>query len=63
MAAAQQKISTLEANYKAELNTIRRTSALKVELTGKAHDPEDIIKLLDLGKIELDDARQPQNLH
>lgn len=56
VAAAQQKISTLEANYKAELNTIRRTSALKVELTGKAHDPEDIIKLLDLGKIELDDA-------
>ena len=27
-----------------------------MELTGKAHDPEDIIKLLDLGKIELDDA-------
>ena len=56
VAAAQQTLSTLEANYKAELNTIRRTSALKVELTGKAHDPEDIIKLLDLGKIDLDDA-------
>lgn len=56
VAAAQQKISTLEANYKTELNTIRRTSALKVELTGKAHDPEDIIKLLEMDKIELDDA-------
>ena len=56
VAAAQQKISTLETNYKAELNTIRRTSALKVELTGKAHDPEDIIKLLEMDKIELDDA-------
>lgn len=54
--AAQQKISTLEANYKAELNTIRRTSALKVELTGKAHDPKDIIPLLEMDKIELDDA-------
>ena len=56
VAAAQQKISTLETNYKAELNAIRRTSALKVELTGKAHDPEDIIKLLEMDKIELDDA-------
>lgn len=56
VAAAQQKISTLEANYKAELNTIRRTSALKVELTGKAHDPKDIIPLLEMDKIELDDA-------
>lgn len=56
VAAAQQKISTLETNYKAELNTIRRTSALKVELTGKAHDPKDIIPLLEMDKIELDDA-------
>ena len=52
VAAAQQKISTLEANYKAELNTIRRTSALKVELTGKAHDPEDIIKGNDVKLVE-----------
>lgn len=56
VAAAQQKLIELEKGYKAELNTIRRTSALKVGLAGKAHDPEDIIKLLDLDKIELDDA-------
>lgn len=53
--AAQIKIGKLESDHKAEVSKIMRTNALKMGLTGKAHDPDDIIKLLELDKIELDD--------
>lgn len=56
VAAAQQKLTDLESGYKKELASIKRTSAIKLGLAGKVHDPEDIIKLLDVDKIELDDA-------
>ena len=56
VAAAQQKLTDLESGYKKELAGIKRTAAVKLGLAGKVHDPEDIIKLLDVDKIELDDA-------
>lgn len=54
--AAQSKIDELGKNHKAELNKIQRTAALKMSLVGKVHDPDDIIKLLDLEKIDVDDS-------
>lgn len=56
VAAAQQKLTDLESGYKKELSGIKRTAAVKLGLAGKVHDPEDIIKLLEMDKIELDDA-------
>lgn len=56
VAAAQQKLTNLESGYKKELAGIKRTAAVKLGLAGKVHDPEDIIKLLEMDKIELDDA-------
>ena len=56
VAAAQQKLIELESGYKKELAGIKRTAAVKLGLAGKVHDPEDIIKLLEMDKIELDDA-------
>lgn len=46
----------LETKYQAQLTAMQKETALKMALTGKAHDPGDIIKLLDLSKIDLDDA-------
>ncbi len=56
VAAAQQKLTDLESGYKKELAGIKRTAAVKLGLAGKVHDPEDIIPLLEMDKIELDDA-------
>lgn len=56
VAAAQQKLTDLESGYKKELAGIKRTAAVKLGLAGKVHDPEDIIPLLEMNKIELDDA-------
>ena len=56
VAAAQQKLTDLESGYKKELASIKRTAAVKLGLAGKVHDPEDIIPLLEMDKIELDDA-------
>lgn len=56
VAAAQQKLTDLESGYKKELAGIKRTAAVKLGLAGKVHDPEDIIELLEMDKIELDDA-------
>lgn len=40
--------------HKAEMAKLQKTTALQVALAEKAHDPDDIIKLLDLNSIELD---------
>lgn len=56
VAAAQQKLTNLESGYKKELAGIKRTAAVKLGLAGKVHDPDDIIPLLEMDKIELDDA-------
>ncbi len=55
VAAAQQKLIRLEETHKAELVRLQKTTALKLGLAGKAHDPNDIIRLLDLEKIQLDE--------
>ncbi|GAC41897.1 phage scaffolding protein [Paenibacillus popilliae] len=54
--AAQSKIDELGKAHKAELLKIQRTSAIKTALAGKVHDADDIIKLLDMDKIEVDDS-------
>ena len=46
----------LETKYQAQIATMQKETALKMALTRKAHDPGDIIKLLDLSKIDLDDS-------
>lgn len=55
LAAADQKLSDQEKTHKAQLLKLQRQSALRLGLAGKAHDPEDVIALLDLDKIQLDD--------
>jgi hypothetical protein len=42
--------------YESELKELRLNTALKLALTGKAHDPEIITGLLDKSKVELDDT-------
>lgn len=54
--AAQNQISTLQTNHAAEIAKIQKTTALKMGLAGMTHDPADIISLLDMDKIEVDDA-------
>lgn len=52
---AQSTLDTLEANHAAELQRIQKRTALKLALAGKAHDPEDIIGMLQLDDIETDE--------
>lgn len=47
---------TLEQNHKMELTSIRKNTALRAALAGKAHDPADIVSQLKLDDIEVDDA-------
>ena len=54
--ALKNKATELENTYKAQIATMQKETALKMALSDKAHDPGDIIKLLDLSKIELDDG-------
>ncbi|WP_281868313.1 phage scaffolding protein [Brevibacillus parabrevis] len=61
--ALQAKIKELEdANkqaadkYQAELKELRTTTALKLALNGKVHDPDLVAGLLDKTKIELDET-------
>jgi chromosome segregation ATPase len=42
--------------YDAEIKELRLTSAIKLALAGKVHDPDIVAGLLDKSKIELDDA-------
>lgn len=54
--ALKNQAAELEKSYNAKISTMQKESALKFALIDKAHDPGDIIKLLDLSKIDLDDA-------
>jgi len=54
--AAQETIKTLQDNHAAEIKKIQKNTALRLALAGQAHDPADIISLLDLDKIEVDEA-------
>lgn len=54
--AAQDTIKNLQDNHAAEIKKIQKNTALRLALSGQAHDPADIISLLDLEKIEVDEA-------
>ena len=53
---AQTTIDTLRSDHQKEIARIQKNTALRLALSDKAHDPADIISLLDLDKIEVDDA-------
>ena len=53
---AQATIDTLRTDHQKEIAKIQKNTALRMALADKAHDPADIISLLDLDKIEVDDA-------
>lgn len=53
---AQTTIDTLRTTHQKEIAKIQKNTALRMALADKAHDPADIISLLDLDKIEVDDA-------
>ena len=55
VAAIQQQVKDWQAKYDADTKALKRDAALKLAINGKAHDPDDIIRLLDAEKIELDD--------
>ncbi|BFH11164.1 phage scaffolding protein [Bacillus cereus] len=61
--ALRKQIETLQVENKAamekyeeEVKELRLNTALKLALTGKAHDPDIVAGLLDKTKIELDDS-------
>jgi hypothetical protein len=54
--AAQDTIKNLQDNHAAEIKKIQKNTALRLALSGQAHDPADIISLLDLEKIDVDDS-------
>lgn len=51
---AQNTITDLKDAHKKELEQLSKTTALKLALTGKAHDTDDIIALLDMDTIKVD---------
>lgn len=53
---AQTTLDTLRNDHQKEIARIQKNTALRTALASKAHDPADIISLLDLEKIEVDDA-------
>lgn len=56
VAKARTQIDTLTQNHTAELAKIQKTTALKLGLAGKVHDPSDVVSLLDLDKIDVDES-------
>ncbi len=52
-ATAQATLETLKSAHKKEITSIRKDTALRMALSGQAHDPEDVIGRLDLDKIEV----------
>ena len=54
--AAQDTIKNLQDNHAAEIKKIQKNTALRLALAGQAHEPADIISLLDLEKIEVDES-------
>ena len=53
---AQTPLETLRTNHQKEITKIQKNTALRMALANQAHDPADIISLLDLDKIEVDAA-------
>ena len=50
---AKTTIETLKTEHKKEIAGIRKDTALRMALSGKVHDPADVIGLLDASKIEV----------
>lgn len=62
-AALQEQITKLQDDnkvakekYEAEVKDLKLNTALKLSLTGQAHDPDIVASLIDKSKIELDDT-------
>lgn len=53
---AQTTLETLRTSHQKEITKIQKNTALRMALANQAHDPADIISLLDLDKIEVDAA-------
>lgn len=53
---AQETIDTLRTTHQKEIAKIQKNTALRMALADKTHDPADIISLLDIDKIEVDEA-------
>lgn len=51
----QDENKTAKETYEQEMKSLRRDTALKLQLGGKVHDPDIVLGLLDKDKIELDD--------
>lgn len=52
---AQENITKLQDDHKAEISKMQKNNAVKAALAGKVHDPADILSLLEMDKIEIDD--------
>lgn len=51
---AKSTVDTLKSDHEKELANMRKVSALKLPLSHQFHDPDDVIAMLDLDKVELD---------
>ncbi len=52
---AQTAVSELRTKHDEEIKKLGRSTALKLALGGKVHDPADVMGLMELDKLELDD--------
>lgn len=51
--AAKSTIDTLKTDHRKELARIQKDTAVRMALTGRVHDPADVLGLLDLEKIQI----------
>lgn len=51
----KQQLTDAQSKYDSDINAMKRDFALKLALNGKAHDPADVIRLLDSDKVELNE--------
>lgn len=58
LAAAQTKLTELEKGHAAEVSKIRKANLITVKVMGEAHDPSDVVSVLDLDKIMLNDKNE-----
>ena len=56
VAAAKATMDNLQTSHQAEISKIQKSTALRMALADQAHDPTDIISLLDMDKVEVDTA-------
>ena len=54
VAAAKATLDNLQVSHQAEISKIQKNTALRMALADQAHDPNDIISLLDMDKVEVD---------